>query len=274
MRKTKSILSALDKQKKRVHYFALDVSLQGLSNSIMDLTKAMNGSQFVQITGLLGTYDDCVSWLSGPDNFDGLTAVNILWMGNSVANVHYSESSAFLSRFRKACDLSSLPCQFLISVDVCQQESKVSDAYNLKLPEFREFMSNGMWSANSNSGHAIFVPEDWMCDSEFCPGAQSLDLFYTALRDTRVDDVEGSNISFRKGERVQITTSGKWTEATMNQISKQAGFTVQQKWKDGCGAYGMLCCILSPSSPPITTSRTTNLTFCVTGIYSLLSRAF
>lgn len=200
----------------------------------------MKGSEFVQITGLLGTYEDCVSWLSSPNDLTGLTSVNILWMGNSIANVHYSEASAFLSRFRKACDQSSLRCQFLVSVDVCQQEAKVSDAYSLELPEFREFMSNGMWSANSNSGHDIFLPEDWMCGSEFCPDAQSLHLFYTALRDTYVNDVEGSTISFRKGERVQITTSGKWTEATMNRISKQAGFSIQRKWKDGCDAYGML----------------------------------
>ncbi|KAK2758726.1 hypothetical protein FQN54_003416 [Arachnomyces sp. PD_36] len=238
VRKTKSILSALNKQGKYIHYFAVDVSLQGLSNSIMDLTKAMEGSKFVKITGLLGTYDDCVSWLSNPENLGEITSVNMLWMGNSIANVHYSEASAFLSRFRKACEHSGTCCQFLVSVDICQEFGRVSDAYSYDLPEFREFMSNGMWSANSNVGQEIFHSDDWVCDSEFDSDAQSLDLGFIAKRDVEVNDVEGSTVSFQKGEKVNITTTGKWTEATMKRISMQAGFTVQRRWKDDFNVYG------------------------------------
>lgn len=204
----------------------------------------MGNSEFVQITGLLGTYEDCVSWLSGTDNLGGITSVSILWMGNSIANVHYSEASTFLSKFRKACSQSSLRCQFLVSVDVCQQAEKVSEAYSLELPELEGFMSNGMWSANSNVGQDIFLPEDWFCVSKFCPVAQSLSFFFTAKRDIEVADVDGSNLYFQKGEMVEIITSGKWTEVTMKRISRQAGFSIQRRWKDKCDAYGMLHCHL------------------------------
>jgi len=48
-------MSAFKLQQKPIHYYALDVSLQSLTNSINELTETMHGSELLTITGLLGT---------------------------------------------------------------------------------------------------------------------------------------------------------------------------------------------------------------------------
>jgi uncharacterized SAM-dependent methyltransferase len=238
LRKTKSILSIFEQQRKPIHYYALDVSLQGLANSILELTEGMGSLEFVKATGLLGTYEDCISWLSSLNNLDGLNSVTFLWMGNSIANFHhYSEASTFLSRVRKACEQSSLRCQFLVSVDICQREEKVSKAYSGELRECQDFLLNGLTSANSVIGHDTFHFEDWSHEYQLCVDEHSLKFYYTPQRDIPVTASEGSAILLRKGERVHIITSGKWTEAVMNQIATQAGLQIQQRWKDICGDY-------------------------------------
>jgi uncharacterized SAM-dependent methyltransferase len=225
-------------QRKPIQYYALDVSLDGLASSILDLTRSMSSLKFVKVTGLLGTYEDCISWLSTPSNLGGLTSVNFLWMGNSITNFHHhSEASAFLSKFRKACEQSSLCCQFFVSVDICQQDEKVFKAYNGELTELRDFILNGLTHVNSVIEYDIFRPEDWSCEFQLSQDEHNLKVYCTPQRDIQVTMGTGSTILLRKGEGVKIITSGKWTEAVMNQMSTQAGFQIQQRWEDECGDY-------------------------------------
>src|SRR5690348_8694744 len=101
----------------------------------------MQGSKFVTITGLLGTYEDCVSWLSQPGNISGLSSITFLWMGNSIANFeHHSEASAFLARFKRACQLSHIDCNFILSTDICDQDSTMNEAYNLDKSELQAWL--------------------------------------------------------------------------------------------------------------------------------------
>ncbi len=116
-------------QQKPVHYFALDVSREGLRASLIELKNAFKESPFITITGLLGTYDDCVAWLSGLKSPRGLGSVTILWLGNSIANLDSQEqASAFLARFGTACQHARLACRFVVSTDICQRDEKVLEA--------------------------------------------------------------------------------------------------------------------------------------------------
>ena len=235
-----------NQQRKLVHYYALDVSLQGLANSIIGLTNAMGSSQYVKITGLLGTYEDCVSWLSGPNNLRDLSLASFLWMGNSIANFnHYSEAGAFLSKFRKACEQSSLRCQFIVSVDICQDAAKVAKAYSLDLPEFRDFLLNGLVHSNTAVGHEMFRYEDWSCELELSSDEHGLGIYYAPQRDVEITPSdEGPIVAFSRGQRVKVITSGKWNETVMKQMGAQAGLHIQGRWKDVYGDYCKLEAII------------------------------
>jgi uncharacterized SAM-dependent methyltransferase len=64
--KTARILKSLDRQCKCVHYYSLDVSsLRGLTNWLAGVaTNGLRDFRFVSVTGLCGTYHDCIAWLS------------------------------------------------------------------------------------------------------------------------------------------------------------------------------------------------------------------
>jgi uncharacterized SAM-dependent methyltransferase len=200
----------------------------------------MHGSKFLAITGLLGTYEDCGSWLSQPENLNGLSSVTFLWMGNSIANFrHHSEASAFLARFKSACQLSRIDCNFILSTDICDQDSKMNEAYNLDKSELQAWLLNGLTHANAALGREILRLEDWKIETEFDSQEHNLNTYYTALSDVKlqVTAAKGPPIVFCKGTRVRIITSGKWSEEIMGEMCNDAGFRVQQRWKDEPGAY-------------------------------------
>ncbi|KAI0521402.1 histidine-specific methyltransferase [Xylaria bambusicola] len=246
IRKTKSILSSFRREQKPVHYFALDVSSQGLEASLIELRKVFRDCPFITITGLLGTYDDCVAWLAGLKNTSVNGSVTILWLGNSIANVNsQDEASAFLERFGTACQRADLACRFVVSTDICQKNHKVLEAYDVERPEYREFLLNGIEAANLALGYAAFSLEDWQPNSWLDELERNLHFYLTARRDLLVplapENVDGGNamnaVKVFKGQRVRIVTSGKWSEEAMRGICSRAGFHIRQQWKDETGDY-------------------------------------
>lgn len=201
----------------------------------------MGGSRYIKITGLLGTYDDCIAWLRTPDSLPGLKSAIFLWMGNSIANfAHISQAGSFLSRFKAACRQADLQCQFLVSTDVCQQERKISKAYSPEIDGLRSFIMNGLAQANSFVGYDLFDLQDWGFETEIRSTGHegmTLTVYYTALRDLMVFIRGGPVVLFWKGQKIMIIRSGKWTEALMGMVSSRAGLQVQKKWIDSSGIY-------------------------------------
>jgi uncharacterized SAM-dependent methyltransferase len=198
---------------------------------------------FIRITGLLGTYDDCVTWLTGlkiPRAHDG--SVTILWLGNSIANVDNQEqASAFLERFGTACEQSRLGCRFVVSTDICQKDDKVLEAYDVERPEYQEFLLNAAEAANTSLGFDAFSLGDWQPDSWLDNYERNLHFYLRARRDLVVPlgpkNTDSEAVRIRKGERVRLVTSGKWSEDAMTDLCGRAGFCIRQRWKDAAGDY-------------------------------------
>jgi uncharacterized SAM-dependent methyltransferase len=237
--KTKSILSVFKLQRRAIHYFALDVSRRGLTASVMELNRAMKDAPFVSVTGLLGTYEDCIHWISHSQGLRKFTSANFLWMGNSIANFGCRSTAAdFLSRFRSACQQSLLGCRFIVSIDICQNEDKVFEAYSMGKPELRAFLLNGFLSANAALGKAAFNLEDWSLSTSMDAKERSLHLFAVARRDLQVRlEKDTSYIAMRKGDRLQLATSGKWSEEMVRCLCAVAKLQILQCWKDKSGDF-------------------------------------
>ncbi|KAK5624972.1 hypothetical protein RRF57_000688 [Xylaria bambusicola] len=240
--KTKLILAALCKRQKPVHYFALDLSRESLVASLHELRSSFRDSSFITITGLLGTYDDCIAWLGGANSLSQYQPITILWLGNSIANMdHPEEAGAFLERFGTACKRAQLTCRFLVSIDICQKESKIKDAYSG--PEFRDWLLSSLEIASLAVGYDAFSSADWgdsiWMDSYTC----TLHACLAARRDMLIpltSPIHGSQtVAIHKGDRITMIRSGKWKEDTIGEICAQAGFQIQQRWKDDDGDYGV-----------------------------------
>ncbi|KAF9883884.1 hypothetical protein FE257_002678 [Aspergillus nanangensis] len=240
LQKTGRLLQALEKQNKSIRYYALDVSLRGLTDSLRELSRELGTIRSISITGLWGTYEDCVTWISSQVGLEslGMSTVTFLWMGNSVSNMdHHADASALLTHLKHACQSSSLDCQFLIAADACEDIKKIHDAYDTRHPTLQAFISNGLAHANGVLGHKVFCLEDWSCVSEFYPHESKLEVYYCARRDMNVDLGNGGTYHIQNGERVRAITSGKWRKALMIEVASAAGLQMNHAWGDSSGVY-------------------------------------
>ncbi|KAI3317692.1 histidine-specific methyltransferase [Xylariaceae sp. AK1471] len=242
IRKTKSILSGFRVQQKPVHYFALDVSREGLQASLVELRKLFKDCPFIRVTGLLGTYDDCVSWLADLKDSRGNGSITILWLGNSIANMDSQEQAgAFLERFGTACQHARLACRFVVSTDICQKDDKVLEAYDVERPEYRDFLLNAAKAANMALGFDAFSIEDWHPDSWLDKYERSFHFYLKARRNLLIPlgpkTTDQGTVNVHQGQRVRLVTSGKWSEESMTDICGLAGFSIRQRWKDATGDY-------------------------------------
>lgn len=242
IRKTKSILEGFRKRQKPVHYFALDVSREGLQDSITELQKSFADCPYIRMTGLLGTYDDGVAWLSGTQHLWEYRSAMILWLGNSITNMESkAEVSKSLGRFKEACRSSKLECRFVVSIDICQKDDKVLRIYSAEGAEQRAFLSNALDSANAALGYKAFSGVDWKPSLWLDPQERDLHCYLVAQRDILVPlppPVKGIKLAaIQKDERVHLISSGKWSEGAVEGICQQAGFRIQQRWKDSAGDY-------------------------------------
>lgn len=101
-------------------------------------------------------------------------------------------------------------------------------------------------------GYDAFRADDWMPASWLDRRERNLHFYLTARRDVLVPLAaletggngnghggaqESGVVAIRKGERVRVVTSGKWSEEAMGQVCRQAGFHIQHSWKDETGDY-------------------------------------
>lgn len=222
-----------------------------LSHSLATLTTRLGPSSGVRVHGLVGTYEDCIAWLAGnPWPRKQVDLVTLLWMGNSVANYSQSDASSLLGQFAHAVQGAGVPCQFLVAVDACQQESRILEAYDSNQEAHREFILNGLRHANSIMGHEMFSSDEWSCVCRFNADDHTLRVYYTCCTDTELT-VDGQQLSLANGSRIEAITSGKWTVGDVQQIAKRAGLQVRDQWGDAECMYckmATLYPILSPGT--------------------------
>ncbi|KAI1733479.1 histidine-specific methyltransferase [Xylaria scruposa] len=249
IRKTKSILSGVRGLQKRVYYFALDVTHQGLKSSLAELRELFEGCPSIAITGLLGTYDDCLAWLPYLQQ-RGHTSVTILWLGNSIGNIgSHDQASAFLGQFGTICKEARLACQFIVAIDTCSDDDKIARAYGGGLPEYRDFALNALQAANRVLGHEAFQLEDWEADNWMEQHERTLHLYMAAQHDVVValqpEKGNGIRVAMAKGQRVRLMTTGKWRPDAVADFCHRAGFLVERQWADQAGNCGKCMDLIS-----------------------------
>ncbi|CEJ60630.1 hypothetical protein PMG11_09199 [Penicillium brasilianum] len=231
--KTKSILSALACANRTVHYYALDVSEGALSDSLEELQTEFADRPAIKISGLLGTYEDCVKWLTDGASPCGLpsSTVCFLWLGNSVTNLGLSDASALISKFRNVCIGLDLQCSFLLTADCCTSDERLMKAYEPINGPSHTFMHHGLKTANEVLGWNVFDEKIWRCTVERDLDQNELIFRYRPAVNVSLD-IGSTVVHVQKNEGIQITRSGKWSEKQMGWIADRSGFRIEHIWRD------------------------------------------
>ncbi|CAO3589920.1 unnamed protein product [Absidia cylindrospora] len=151
----------MEKKKKRVTYYALDLDQHELEKSLSSLGGQFN---YVQLVGLLGTYEQGIPWLSQQYTSRGTPKV-VLWLGSSIGNQSRQESAIFLRRLQRTCLQPGDLC--VIGFDRRNDPTVISKAYDDSQGVTRRFIMNGLDHVNVILGQTLFHQDDFDYDSRY-----------------------------------------------------------------------------------------------------------
>lgn len=216
-----------------------------LGQSLASLESQLGRTSQVRVHGLVGTYEDCIQWLTHKCNHShfpqstSLDLITFLWMGNSMANYSQAEASSVLNQFVDAMQKTGRACQFLVGIDGCQDENRIMKAYNNSQETYQSFIMNGLRHANLVMKTETFLVDDaWTCTSKFDAEERVLKTFYLCKKDTELVIFDGSRIPVQKRFAIEPIRSGKWSVSDVQEIVKQAGLRVDGQW---CDSESMYC---------------------------------
>ncbi|EIT80983.1 histidine-specific methyltransferase [Aspergillus flavus] len=235
LQKTVSVLRCLEQSRKHVEYCALDVSHAALQASITELKAQLPFASYVTIRGLLGTYNDCASWLKQ----SGATVrTTFLWLGNSIANFEPEDATSILADFLQTKVSPSHSPQMIIAVDGCQDVEQILEAYDMPNKLSQKFVFNGLSHANQILGSEVFRPQHWTFEGKWNPVKSMHESFYVAKKPMSLD-IGNERFHVHAGEKIRAITSGKWPKDKVTSICQSAGIKVLKGWTDEEGSYGL-----------------------------------
>jgi EasF-like predicted methyltransferase len=199
LRKINILLSACERAGKAVEYFALDLSLSELERTFSEIS--VNDFHHVKFSGLHGTYDDGLAWLS--KTVSRHTPTCVLTLGSSIGNFSREEAARFLRSFANILGPADL---LLVGLDACQVPERVYRAYNDHEGLTHKFYRNGLDRANELLGHKAFKQEDWEIVGRYNEVEGRHEAFYRALIDVSVSETK-----FKKGDMLKLEDAYKYS---------------------------------------------------------------
>ncbi|OQN97327.1 hypothetical protein B0A48_16391 [Cryoendolithus antarcticus] len=225
LRKVKILLDALERAKRNVTYFALDLMRSELERTLAAVPEGT--FKYVKCFGLLGTYDDGLQWLTTPEMV-GQTKT-IMSLGSSVGNYNRDEAAAFVKQFAGTLGPNST---LLLGLDACQEPKRVYQAYNDLQGVTNRFTINGLNHANKILGYDAFDLNNWYAAGEYS-AAEGLHRAHVVPR----SDCVVAGIAIRGGERIRIEESVKYSAAQTRKLWDNGDVIEKTVWSNTAGDY-------------------------------------
>lgn len=225
LRKVNLLLSALERQEKKVEYYALDVNLAELRRTLI----AAPTHSYVKCSGLLGTYDDGLEWLKTPQ-VSGKAKV-VMSLGSSIGNFSRRDAAMFVNDM---ADAAGEHGAVLLGIDACQDPSRIYSAYNDRDGVTRDFTLNGLQHANTLLGRQEFDVPAWRAIGHYNQERGCHQAFVCPAFDTTV-----LGVKIAAGEKVRIEESFKYPGRDLTRLWKRAQVKEILNWSNMRGDYSM-----------------------------------
>ena len=201
-------------------YVPIDISVDFLREAVGNLQQ-----RFVHIQ-MVGLGMDFSSALQLPPIVQRDKRL-FFYPGSSIGNFTPDEAGAFFRRMRAACEEDG---GLLVGVDLIKDHQILNAAYNDALGVTASFNLNLLLHLNRILG-ANFDIRAWKHFSFFNIAENRIEMYLQAKQDLTVHWLGGER-QFVKDERIHTENSYKYTTDSFLQLLQQAGFTVNQTWKD------------------------------------------
>ncbi|KAJ5561057.1 Methyltransferase domain of unknown function DUF2260 [Penicillium sp. DV-2018c] len=234
LRKIEIILRECERIKKKVDYYALDLSLVELQRTFSEISP--ESFMHIGLHGLHGTYDDAVDWLKRPENRERPTVV--MSMGSSIGNFDRTGAAEFLRGFSRLLSPSDF---LLIGLDACKNSEKVFKAYNDSKGITRQFYENGLVHANAVLGFEAFKADEW----EILTGYDDREGRHQACYAPKVNATI-NGITIPKGEKLVFEEAWKYGRDERDELWRSAELISQVEFGNSTDDYHVH--LLSPAA--------------------------
>ncbi|CAG8475294.1 11925_t:CDS:2 [Funneliformis caledonium] len=242
LRKTKLILQSLEKSKKNITYYALDLMEDELIKSLSSLGKFSN----VQLVGLLGTYEEGMDFAASlPEDVPKM----IMWLGSSIGNSSREEGAEFIKSFQtKAMNPGDL---FLIGIDRRNHPDKVTIAYNDPKGITAEFILNGLDHVNVILDQPLIDRNDFDYFARYNEDVGRHEAYYKAKKDITLEYTSPSDntkmtINLKKDELIHIEYSYKYSKEECFALFHDSRLSHLESWPDPDSQYDLHLIYKSP----------------------------
>jgi uncharacterized SAM-dependent methyltransferase len=221
IRKIEPLLDLFEKSKISIQYFALDLSIAVLTES---MKKLKSQYQYVQCFGLWGTFNDALEWVQ---RIPGSKCY--ISMGSMFGNDHFD---AAVTRLKSWADIMTADDRMLLGLDATQDKDTIWKSYHDAGDFFHQFIRNGFKHSNAILEHNWYHDEDWLVSGEFVDNPLMHQFVLKAVREVKC---EALGINFPKGEKLVCYEGFKYEPFIMHKQFAASGLKKLDQWRSPSG---------------------------------------
>jgi dimethylhistidine N-methyltransferase len=209
----------------KVRFIAVDVSGEALRQAKESLKKKCGCIPEENITMI---EDEYLNGLVTAQDYVGDDPLCVLWLGSSVGNFTREQAVDFFISMRQVLNDDAM---VLLGTDLWKDEKVLMNAYNDSLGVTRDFIVNGMMHVLRACNHSMqdeYSEDLWRYEPCINHELTQVEMWVRAKQEMR-DIVPGIHV--RRGERLLVEISRKFTLDDVSALACLSHFVVHSTWK-------------------------------------------
>ena len=220
-KKTRILLSILERLHKHTEYFPIDISKILKESSTILLDDYEN----LHITGIIDNYESGLEFIKNYDNKKNLIA----FLGSSFGNFDYEHGLKFLQKVNSSMKKNDL---FLIGLDLVKDKTVLEYAYNDSQGVTAKFNLNVLSRINSELG-SNFNINKFVHHAIYNESQNRVEIYLRSLENQIVKIPKARMIlQIKQDELIHTENSYKYTIPEINKMLSMTGFRIKDIWYD------------------------------------------
>jgi len=220
-KKTRILLSILERLYKHIEYFPIDISKILKESSTILLDDYEN----LHITGIIDNYESGLEFIKNYDNKKNLIA----FLGSSFGNFDYEHGLKFLQKINSSMKKNDL---FLIGLDLAKDKTVLERAYNDSQDVTAKFNLNVLSRINSELD-SDFNIRKFAHHAIYNESQSRVEIYLRSLENQTVNISKASmTLQIKQNELIHTENSCKYTIPKIKEMLSTTGFQIRDVWYD------------------------------------------
>ena len=220
-KKTRILISILERLQKHVEYFPIDVS-----NILKDSSKKLRDDyETLRVTGIIDSYESGLEFIKNYDDKNNL----IVFLGSSFGNFGYENGLKFLQKINSSMKKSDL---FLIGLDLVKDRAVLERAYNDSQDITAKFNLNVLSRINSELD-SNFNIRKFVHHAIYNETQNRIEIYLRSLENQTVNISKANmTLQIKQDELIHTENSCKYTVPKIKEMLLTTGFQIRDVWYD------------------------------------------